>query len=393
MAILLKADHRTLLNDAKYTFTNQSYPANTQTFHVANAEGFFNGCYALFGNFGSETAEIIQVTTVIPTSPALATDHQLICSSPSQFGHPESTRVTILPYNKIKFYWTATPPPVVPTPSIPVDNFPTFTGVVPLTTYLDIQCNDWYTITTDETHASGYGWYIFYNATTLYCSTPSNPIPYAGFDYGTVKETMDGFFSLLNQKDAKLISNADAFSWMNEGVSVARTELNLVNTDYNASPMITLNLEAGVLEYRLPDDFSDLLSVSTMEGQAVDFIAFADIPIYAYARPQLSPGRYYVRGKNIGIVPTPQVAGQIQYRYLSKGTKMDSYEDNVDLPDGGFYIIKDYMLYRAYMKLSNPQQANLNMQAFRNGLNLLKLSAVKRSANLDCWSIAYQASI
>ena len=394
MGILLKADHRTLLNDAKYTFTNQNYPANTQVFSVANEEGAVVGQYVLLGNFGSETAEIMKINKINdPTTHTMELLGGSTFTSGSQFGHPESTRITFLPYSKVRFFWTATPPAVVPTPSIPVDSVPTFTGVTPLTGYLDVQCNDWYTITTDETHSTGYGWYIFYNPTTLYVSAPSNPIPYTGFDMGTVKETMDGFFSLLNQKDARLVTTADAFAWMNEGYSIARTELNLINSDYGASVLITLPIEAGVIEYRLPNDFGDLLSVTDQYGQPIDFIHFSDIPAYRLTPTPNYKVRYYIRWKNIGIVPTPQTSATVQIQYVSRGQRLDSYEDMLDLPDGGYYIIKDFMLARANQKLNYPQLATANLQSFRNGLNLLKLSSVKRNSNLDCFGLAYQSSV
>jgi len=57
---------------------------------------------------------------------------------------------------------------------------------------------------------------LFYNTATSLFSQPSNAIPYNDFNQDTVKKTFDGFFSLLNNRELKLISEEDAYNWANE---------------------------------------------------------------------------------------------------------------------------------------------------------------------------------
>ena len=78
----------------------------------------------------------------------------------------------------------------------------------------DIQADDFYTKAYDTTNTTGFGWFIFYNSTTAKATQNSNAIPYAGFENNSVKKILDSFFSQLNNKELKLISNDDAFIWL-----------------------------------------------------------------------------------------------------------------------------------------------------------------------------------
>jgi len=365
--ITLKGDNRQLTYNAKFSYLTDNYASGVTSLVVVNGSAFANNDYVLLGEFGSETSEIRQVSNVAT--------HTLTVDA-TQFSHSQDTKVTILKYNQIRFYHTVTA---------------TFSASSPIAGYMDLDPASFYTKIYDTTNTTGYGWFVFYNSTTAKATTASNAIPYAGFEESSVKEIFDTFFSLLNNKELKLIDNQDAFKWLNEAYAIAKNELNLVNQLYNVPAEWSLVTESGTAEYDLPDDFSDLVSVSDYEGRDVDFIELKDVNHYnEYGNS--SQEKYFIRSTKIGITPIPTEALTYSVYYKSKATELTSYYDSIDLPDNNFYPLVDHMMYRASQKLGrqNPMQ---HETAFTNGLNRMKVTSVKQHANTDTWTIDKKANI
>jgi hypothetical protein len=377
--IILESDNRSLTAASKYSGLVTNYPSGISTFYVVNAtdSDFAVNAFILISTFGSEDAEILQIQSVDNTG------GQITTTTPTKFAHPESSKVSIIPYNKARFFHT---------------NTATFDILTPLTGFIDLQPSDWFTTYSDGSFSSGYGWYAFYNTETIVYSQPSNPIPYIGFDTNTVENIIADFFSLLNNKDLKLVTREDALSWASEGYARMRNKLNLTNVEYTASALQQLTVVPGQIEYQLPADFDHLLFfVSGMDPNNPG--AYSDIKIdiefiplrLAYDYNGIGP-RYYIRGFNIGILPTPEYSTIYNYMYLKKAARLNLNSDVADMPNGGEYVIKDYMMYRAFQKFQNPQAAGF-MQAFTAGLNDLVISAVKRDANLDAFGITREANV
>ena len=382
--IVLQADNRRLTSASKYTFLNTNYASGISTLSVLNVtdSDFSVGVPVLLGDIGSEEAEIVYILSV----DAIANTIHL--TSATLFAHPESTRVTVLPYDQIRFFWTATT---------------TFDLSNPLTGYIPLQVSDWFTQYSDDSNSTGYGWYCFYNSLTANLSQPSNYIPYAGFDQSTTEDLLNDFFSMLSNKELRLVTREDALSWASEGYSRMRNKLNLTNIEYTASAVLPLNIVAGVYEYDLPGDFDHLVAIlqwTNLLGTYPpspwpnNFIK-ADIEFIPLTRAFSYKGsyqRYYIRGFKIGFVPTPRASGTYYYMYLPKAARLSSNTDNIILPNNGVYIIKDWMLYRAYSKFMNPI-ANTYYKTFNDGLNDMITAAVKRDANLDTFGIIREANV
>ena len=135
-----------------------NYASGVSSFSILNATEsvFAVNTFLLLGNFGAEDTEIVRILTVDNDTGAITT------TTPTLFSRPESTRVTVLPYDKVRFYHTTTT---------------TYATTSPLTDYIDLQPNNWFTSYSDETNSSGYGWFIFQNSVTLKYSDNSNAIP------------------------------------------------------------------------------------------------------------------------------------------------------------------------------------------------------------------------
>ena len=379
--VILEADNRTLIAAAKYTFMATNYSSAITSISVLNAtdSAYAANAFVLLGNFGAEDAEILQLTSANNSTGLLS------FLTPTLFAHSESTRVTILPYNQIKFFHTD------------VQTFDIGTATE-LTGFLNLQSNDWFTTYGDDSNSTGWGWYCFYNSATSTYSQPSNAIPYTGFESDTTENILSDFFSMLNNKELKLITREDALSFASEGYMRMRNKLNLTNAEFTASAIMPLVLVPGQIEYDLPADFDHLVSFVNGPNPGlpgswgatkmdIEFIPLRK----AYTFNGTGP-RYYIRGFKIGILPVPSVATTYYYMYLKSATRLTLNTDEVLLPNGGEYVIKDYMLYRAFQKFQNPQY-QIYLKSFTDGLNDLIISSVKRDANLDRWDITPEANV
>ena len=364
---------------SKYTYTVTNYSSGITTFSVLNAtdSAYATDVFLLLSNFGAEDAEVVRISTVDNDT------GEITITTPTLFAHSESTRVSIISYNQVRFFHTTTT---------------TFALTDPLTGYVDIQPSDWFTTFGDESNSTGYGWYVFYNSVSTLLSQPSNSIPYAGFESDTTENILNDFFSMLSNNELKLVTREDALSWASEAYGKMRNKLNLTNVEYTSSAITPLSVTAGTIEYDLPTDFDHLVSfISGVDASSpgswggmkldIEFIPLRE----AYAYNGTGP-RYYIRGFKLGLLPTPATDTTYHYMYLKKAARLTLNTDEVDLPNGGEYVIKDYMLYRAFQKFQNPQY-KIHLEAFQNGLNDMIIASVKRDANLDKWGISRQANV
>jgi hypothetical protein len=341
---------------------------------LTSVNGFAASDYLLFGEFGSETSEIVQVNTITTAT------NTVVLLTPTKFAHAESTRVTIIRYNQVKFYYTATA---------------TFTTDTILST-VNVEADSNFTTYQDTSNTTGFGWFVFYNSTTVTATSNSNAIPYAGFDENSVKVVLDSFYSILNNKESKLISNTDAMRWMNEALAIAVTELNMVNKDISVSSATDVTTVSGTAEYALSSNFSKIISVwDDTNGAYINNIDYAGIDQYDDDGSSANV-RYYVRYNGgtfyIGFTPIPGDSVVYKVRFRSKSTRLTSLYDNINLPDNNFYCLVDYMMYRAAPKLKSSDGESF-LKAFYEGIKRLKLGSHKLDGDLDSWGISDQANI
>lgn len=363
MGVLLRADNRTLVRGMPYSYLTTNYASGVASFVVNNTDGFAANDYIILGEIGHEQTEILQIQTVTAASGTLAT------TGNSRFAHSESTRVTKIPYNQIRFYWTST------------TNFNTSN---PVAAWAAITPDQWFSQVEDTTNTTGYGWFTFQNSTTAVVSGYSNPIPYANFGRNTVRKVLDGFFSSLNNKDLQLISLDDAYEWLNEAYDEARAELGLAIKEYDASDGTdTISVVAGTKEYALPTDFGSMVQVFFGNNERIIGSAdVADVDLMDstfYGLPDL---HYYIRGSYIGFTPTPTEGDTIYYRYQKLPTDLNSYDDTIDLPNKGFNALKDFMLYRAKQKLRHSDATQF-YEMFQARVAKMVVRARNRDASLD----------
>ena len=374
--IVLRSDNRVLVDNTEYSYLVDNYASGVGEISIVNTDGFEVADYIIVEEIGKEYAEIFKIGAINTTTGALTLTDSSDVAATTNHPHSESTKVYMLPYNQVQFFWTAAVGDIT-------DEDPTFDPGDPLGSWIDIDPSSWYTIYSDNVNTSGFGWFKYQNSDTGYLSPESNPIPYQGFDSNTVAEVFADFDSLMNTKNLSLISVDEKFAWLNEALTLVRNKLNLNNTEYFVSTQQSLSVVSGTSEYLLPSDFSNLISITGSEDTytkgSVPFISVNKIGSY-----NGNVTHYYIRNRYIGFSPEPDSDVTYYYTYQKKSPKMDSFSTYIDLPDDAFYCLKDHMLYRAYMKFTNPI-AGQYQEAFTTSLNGFVQSAVTRDADADSW--------
>jgi hypothetical protein len=325
---------------------------------------------------GQANTEVLKVLSISGTTIAFGTAQN--AATTTLYPHSESTRVTVLQFDQIRFFWTAATGTIA-------DENPTFSDSDPLTDWTTLDPSSFYSTYSDADHSTGFGWFMYRNALTGETSQESNPIPYVGFNLNTAQQVFLDFESSLNTNELKLVTVNDKFSWLNEGLSVIKNKLNLTNVEYTVSTPQTITTVSGQAEYILPDDFSEVVEIVVTGGYPVGFTPVSQ----AMTRNGTNPStvNYYLRGRYIGLTPTPTASGvTYSYTYRAKATRVTSLSTYIDLPDNAFYSIKDWMMYRACLKFNNPL-ATAYYQSFKNSIDLYIQAAIKRNANLDTWGI------
>lgn len=368
--ISLKADNRFLTDNAQFSYLANNYVSGTSSFVLVSVNRLAANDYLLFGEFGAEDSEILKIQSITSASKTVVT------TANSTYAHPQDTKVTVLRYNQVKFYR---------------DTVSTGASAVLLATQ-DIDADSLFTVYYDSVYSSGYGFFAFYNATTAVITSFSNSIPYSDFTLYSVKKIFDSFFSLLNNKERSLITDDDAFLWLNDAYSRTTNSLNLVNTSYMAAST-TVSTVASTAEYSLPSNFSDIISVSNSDGKSIDKLDMNKVAQYRDGdRLVSSDNRYYLIGGLIGFVPTPSSVTTFTVYYKKKAGTLTSYDDEISFPDNQFYLLVDFMMFRAAVKLGRPKPEGY-LSFYKDGRQELLISAHKQDNKLDSFDIGDSSNV
>ena len=369
--ITLRADNRNQTVRGQYFgFLATNYASGMPEIRLTNSNGFAVDDYILLGEFGHEQSEICQIQAIDSTT------HIITLVTVTQFAHVESTRITKLHYNQVRFYWTATA---------------TFSGGTPLTGYVDIDADCIYSHYEDSAHTTGFGWFKFYNSTTTNATAESNPIPYASFARDTVAKCIEGALSLIANNERKLLSDEELMEWINEGYDIINDDLGMTTNEFNASVETTQALTSGTSEYALPSDFSEMIAIwADDSGEPINPIdvAFIDERNNNYDTSTL---KYYIRGAYLGFSPEITTDQTIKYRYLKTGSALTSYYDTITLPKKGFNILKYFIIHMAKMKLKHPDAASF-LELFEAKIGKLRSQVINRDQSLDSFSIDSSAN-
>lgn len=361
----IRADLRSLTAEQEVSYLTDKVFAGALSVIVDNVNNFSTNDYVLLGQLGSENAELMQVSSVNSST------NTITFTAAVAYDHPQDSTLVDIGYNQIIFYHSNT----------------TTSTLSQLAAAQTIQPDDTYDYYDDNTNTTGYGWFRFYNSTTSLSSDLSNPVPYGAWDENSVKSMIESFYTQITNRERKLIREEDVIRWMNEGYSIARNRLNLVNREYTVPTPQSLTIVAGTAEYDLPTSYSKTRVVTDSDGMPIAKISYDDVPEYnslnsTTDNPQR---RYYIRGGKIGFAPTPDANDTFFHYYQTTSSVLSSYIDYIDLPNGNFYCILDFLLYRAAPIIGGDGRSRF--QAFEDGLKAMVVTSHERGGGQDAWSI------
>jgi hypothetical protein len=378
MSVVLKNDNRQLTANSKYSYLVNNESSGVSSFTLVNTEGAATDSFILVEDVGMETSEIFRIGSVDASTKIITLQTAAGVATTTNFAHPESSKIYFIPYNQVRFYWTAATGTIA-------DETPTFSSSNPLSAWVDVEPDGWYTTYTDNTNSSGFGWIVLRNSVSLIQSSYSNPIPYASFAENTVAVIFDSVNSMLNTNELRIITPKEKMYFLNEGLAMLVNKLNLSNTEYTVSDLTTITTVPGTAEYLLQPDFSDVVDITTEAGTAIPFCPVSNVLENNGRNPQQLS--YYLRGRYIGFSATPSTVMNIKYRYKRKGMRVTSLSDYISLPDNATYALVDWCLFRIFSKFNNPIAATY-YASFKNAVDLYIQSSVQRSADRDSWNIS-----
>ncbi|MFA5037884.1 MAG: hypothetical protein WC479_12005 [Candidatus Izemoplasmatales bacterium] len=364
-----KISNRTLLQNCKYSNLSTNFSSAISAITVINSNGFSSLDYILLGEFGSETAEICQIGTVVSAT------NTLNLASPTKYAHPADTKVSLIRYSMAKFWWNSTKSTV---------------GAVLLAT-IDLQADSLNTQYGDTAHSSGFGYTEFWNPTSFGFSTPSNFIPYAGPTSSTVSDILDDFYSQLNDNERKSISTKDALRWCSNGYLQIMNAMNLVNKDYYVTAEYPLVFAAGTATVSMPTDLFRMVSITDADGNEIDPIDISLVRENNANGSQSSP-MYYIRDGIIGISPIPTSDVTFYLYYKKTAPRITSISDEIDVPSNNPFILTEFLLLKAAGKITRLN-AQLQQKVWTDALNSLKVTAYKQNGEQESFEIDPYANI
>ena len=178
--MLLKAYNKQLIEDREKTYLTAAAAAAATTLTVADTDlvpaatssnTWADNDYMLIGNFGEETAEVMQMNAAVTSATSLTIDREGQAGG-LRFAHPIGTPVYRINYNRVEFNRNTTD---------------TTSGVTVLTTIL-IQSDDLFTRYEDTANTTGYGFVRFNNQTTSAFSSYSDGVNY---EAGSARSSRD----------------------------------------------------------------------------------------------------------------------------------------------------------------------------------------------------------
>lgn len=360
--LVIKSDNRSLMRDMSFSFINGNTLSGVSSFGISSTDKFLTDDFVIAGEINDVGSELLQIDSVTDIN-------TIVLKTPSVYAHSESTKITKVPYDKVKFYR---------------NTVPTFSTTTLLAT-VDINPQSLFTIWNDSVYSTGYAFFVFYNSETDTNSSSSNPIPYTDFPENSAYKIIKNFLSSLNNTESKLISFSDAFSWLNEAYGMFWNAKRLANQELSTQDIYPLTM-TGVYEYDLPDIFSKVVSISGADGSPIDYIKEGEIQ--KEKNYPTGGTKYYLRADKIGFIPL-QSTGTINLLYNSKAGKLSSYYDNLECEDGTEYIFTDYLIYKAAPKTGLDRASALSFRnTFLENIKSMTLIENKKDDSKTSWDIS-----
>lgn len=234
MAKTIIISNNELLEDAYSSSLSSSATSGTGTLSVYSIANFAIDKILLIGEFGQEGSEIIKThASTAPTGSTVTLAANLTKS------HPKDTKVYIIPYDQVQFYYAATA-----------------TGSKTLLSTSDLDEEDTETIYRDSAYSSGFYFTRFYNSIDLGYSDYSDPIPYGGLASGTVGYIINLAMEETQKKTSEILSYDTLLSEVNSCLRYVRGELKRWS-DVQGFEYVLDQMNRGEYSWALPSTYYD----------------------------------------------------------------------------------------------------------------------------------------
>jgi len=191
----LIASNVSILEGAENTNLTADKAAGVTTLTVANIGIFAIGKYALLGNFGEPTAEIVRVHASTPPSGTTIT-----LAAATVFDHYVDTPITMIDWNQIEFSRSTT-----------------ISGSKSVLTTIGIMANHKWSNYTDLTNTTGYAFYRFKNSSLTTYSDYCTAVPYTGNPKNSMQQIVEDACSMASvEVNDKYADEKDLLTDINE---------------------------------------------------------------------------------------------------------------------------------------------------------------------------------
>lgn len=191
----LIASNVSILEGAENTNLTADKAAGVTALTVANIGSFAVGKYALLGNFGEPTAEIVRIHTA--TAPTGTT---ITLNAATLYDHYVDTPITMIDWNQVEFSRSST-----------------LSGSKSVLTTVGIMANHKWSNYTDLTNTTGYAWYRFKNSALTTYSSYSSGVPYTGNPKNSMQQIVEDACSMASvDVNEKYADERDLLTDVNE---------------------------------------------------------------------------------------------------------------------------------------------------------------------------------
>lgn len=229
--MILKASNLSLIKDQPVLHLTADAASASGTLTVDSIIGASIGKYALLGNFGEPTAEIVRIhTATAPTGTTITLNANTVRD------HYVDCPLTIIDYNQVEFSRSTTA-----------------TGDKSVLSTVDIYSNNLETYYNDLTNSTGYGFWRFKNSAGTTYSGYSDALLYTGQTDNTAEKIMSHARSLTgSNKDSDFATDEQLFNDIN-------TAQDMIVYARNTNTGISQDWDFELVE--------DLTSITTTENE------------------------------------------------------------------------------------------------------------------------------
>ena len=325
----IKVSNQDLLQDADHTSLSSSATAAGSTLTVYSIADFATDQALIIGEFGQEGSEIIK--THASTDPSGTT---ITLASALVKSHPKDTKVYIIPYDQVQFFYAATED-----------------GSKTTLSTSDVNEESDETTYSDTTYTSGYYFTRFYNSIDNTHSDYSDAIPYGGFADNTVGYVIDLAMKETNKKFSDTLTYEMLTNEINACLRFVRGKLKR----WSDVQVFNYELDDALVEddytWTLPSDYYDpnsnrSLTQIWLEDQ--DNLIYVDKQEFDDADRDSSSGtpKYYtVYDGSVYITP------KVHEDYEDDVLYMDYYTEIVEVDsDGDLLTLARFDMIKHWLK-------------------------------------------